>query len=70
MAGHQLVESTDAGQSFWEPSRRQPHAVGVDQVNVVVVFCPIVSNEDQWDRLLNRCSRTCSSPRTPGGNLI
>ncbi len=51
-------------------TRCQPGPVGVHQVNVVVVFGPVVSNEYRQTRSLARCGETCSSRRTPGGNLM
>ena len=45
VSSHQLVEPADTGQSFRQPPRGQPSAVGVHQINVVVVFGPVVSNE-------------------------
>ena len=45
VGGHKLVEPADAGESFGQSPRRQPGPVGVHQVNVVVVFGPVVPNE-------------------------
>ena len=46
MAGHQLVEPSNARKSFGQPTRRQPRPISIHHVNVVVVFSPIVPDKD------------------------
>ena len=46
VGGHQLVEPSNARKSFGQPTRRQPRPVSIHQVNVVVVFSPIVPDKD------------------------
>ena len=64
-----------AALSFTQPLRR-PGDEGLSppfdfrRLVAHVVFSPVISNEDQPDRLLTRSGETCSSPRTPGGNLM
>ena len=45
MLGDQFVQPSDPGQSFGQPPRRQPVAGVVHQIYVVMVFCPVVSDE-------------------------
>ena len=45
MGGYQLVEPSDAGQPFGQPTRRQPRPVSIHHVNVVVILRPIVPDK-------------------------
>jgi hypothetical protein len=45
MLGDQLVQPGDPGQSLGQPPSRQPAAGVVHQIHVVMVFCPVVSDE-------------------------
>ena len=36
----------------------------------MMVFGPVVPNENRQIASLGRCGQTCSSPRAPGGNLM
>ena len=51
MGGHQLVEPSNARESFGQPTRRQLRPVSIHHVNVVVVFSPIVTDRDRFIRL-------------------
>src|SRR5690606_25584451 len=42
---HQVAEPADPGKSLGEPPRGQLGPLGIHQMNVVVVFSPVVSNE-------------------------
>ena len=46
MLGDQLVQPRDPGQALGQSPRRQPVAGVVHQIHVVVVFCPVVSDEE------------------------
>jgi hypothetical protein len=45
MLGDQPVQHPNTGQALGQPPRRQPAAGVVHQIHVVMVFCPVVSDE-------------------------
>ena len=69
MPREELVQLADAGQSFGQSPRRQP--LTSSSINtIVMLFGPIIANEDIKPPPSFGCATTCLSPRTPGGELM
>ena len=46
MLADQLVQLADAGQSLGQPPRCQPLTGIVHQINIVMLFSPVIADED------------------------
>jgi hypothetical protein len=44
MCGDQFVQSADAGESLRQPPRRQPLTGLIHQINVVMLFGPVIAD--------------------------
>ena len=71
MRRDQLMQLPDPGQSFGQPPRRQPLTALVHQIHIVMLFGPVITDEDhQSPPPRFGCQSTCSSPRAPRGELM
>jgi len=65
MFGHQRMQPGDAFQALSQPSPRQPSTFVVHKLDVVVIFSPVVSDEQQLQQPLGLGPARAQHPGTP-----
>ena len=50
--GNQRVQPGQPGHSFGQPPRRETVSCGVHDLDVVMIFCPVITDEQHRDPLL------------------
>jgi hypothetical protein len=72
MLRDQLMQLSNADQSFGQSPRCQPLSALVHQIHFVMFFGPVIADEDHQSppSLEIGCQSTCSSPREPSDKLM